>query len=449
MSILISFVGNHDPIGNEQDGPVLHIIRHYNPKKVYLLLSDRMDNEITKINMINGINSVIKNKKSGEEIVEFVSLNVANPAMFTDFSLSEVINKIVDKHDKGNIIYNISSGTPQMQSALILDLVLYNRKGLFLQVSSPYPNQKPINLIPLVDFENNLDILDEAKNRINKSQIYSFKINQIKNELINKTKAYSYKFLFELINEYKETYLKNHSKLISLIEYAYNCDVLNEIPNQVVNKIIVDDKRLCRFTRYNRNDLATVSIIINYYLALENELKRGHFIDVMLRTKPLFYELLKHLLLYGLEANKININEKPWRRLNRYNKLNINEIKEYDRNLLGLETIKQINWELMLDTRHLIDLLNYYGLTEFKKEIAIIRDKEEEIRNKLAHDIKNNIKNKEVKLAAETTFKNLTTIIKATFKNFSNDINYNFFNDLNDLIIKKIKNITEKEDENG
>jgi hypothetical protein len=408
-----------------------------------------MDNEITKINMINGINSVIKNKKSGEEIVEFVSLNVANPAMFTDFSLSEVINKIVDKHDKGNIIYNISSGTPQMQSALILDLVLYNRKGLFLQVSSPYPNQKPINLIPLVDFENNLDILDEAKNRINKSQIYSFKINQIKNELINKTKAYSYKFLFELINEYKETYLKNHSKLISLIEYAYNCDVLNEIPNQVVNKIIVDDKRLCRFTRYNRNDLATVSIIINYYLALENELKRGHFIDVMLRTKPLFYELLKHLLLYGLEANKININEKPWRRLNRYNKLNINEIKEYDRNLLGLETIKQINWELMLDTRHLIDLLNYYGLTEFKKEIAIIRDKEEEIRNKLAHDIKNNIKNKEVKLAAETTFKNLTTIIKATFKNFSNDINYNFFNDLNDLIIKKIKNITEKEDENG
>ena len=38
--ILISAVGKTDPIRSNYDGPMLHIVRHYQPEKVYLILSD-------------------------------------------------------------------------------------------------------------------------------------------------------------------------------------------------------------------------------------------------------------------------------------------------------------------------------------------------------------------------------------------------------------------------
>ena len=38
--ILISAVGKTDPIRSNYDGPMLHIVRHYQPEKVYLILTD-------------------------------------------------------------------------------------------------------------------------------------------------------------------------------------------------------------------------------------------------------------------------------------------------------------------------------------------------------------------------------------------------------------------------
>lgn len=38
-SILIAAVGKTDPIRGEHDGPILHIVRHYRPEAVILILS--------------------------------------------------------------------------------------------------------------------------------------------------------------------------------------------------------------------------------------------------------------------------------------------------------------------------------------------------------------------------------------------------------------------------
>ena len=38
--ILIAVPGRTDPIRGEHDGPILHIIRHYHPEKVILILTE-------------------------------------------------------------------------------------------------------------------------------------------------------------------------------------------------------------------------------------------------------------------------------------------------------------------------------------------------------------------------------------------------------------------------
>ena len=40
--ILFSPIGGTDPITKEHDGSMLHIVRHYNPDKIYLFLSKEM-----------------------------------------------------------------------------------------------------------------------------------------------------------------------------------------------------------------------------------------------------------------------------------------------------------------------------------------------------------------------------------------------------------------------
>ena len=41
-TVLFSAIGATDPVRDNFDGPMLHIARHYRPKKVYLYFSEEM-----------------------------------------------------------------------------------------------------------------------------------------------------------------------------------------------------------------------------------------------------------------------------------------------------------------------------------------------------------------------------------------------------------------------
>jgi hypothetical protein len=50
--VVISMIGNHDPIGLDRDGPMLHVVRNYKPHTIYLLLTDYMQSE-AKVNALH------------------------------------------------------------------------------------------------------------------------------------------------------------------------------------------------------------------------------------------------------------------------------------------------------------------------------------------------------------------------------------------------------------
>lgn len=63
MKVLISFIGGSDPVRDDFDGPMLHIVRHYQPNYVYLLLTEIMQQPLHKQFVLKGIHSVLKPKQ--------------------------------------------------------------------------------------------------------------------------------------------------------------------------------------------------------------------------------------------------------------------------------------------------------------------------------------------------------------------------------------------------
>jgi len=138
--ILFSPLGMTDPIRGFRDGAMLHICRVYQPKKVYLYMSqeicnfDALDNryELTLQKLAQSLGTTI-------EICKIKREGINNPHAFDTFfeEYNNNIRSIVDQNPDFSLIINLSSGTPQMKSALQILCALSDRPYLPLQVTSP------------------------------------------------------------------------------------------------------------------------------------------------------------------------------------------------------------------------------------------------------------------------------------------------------------------------
>ena len=133
--VLISPIGNHDPIGKGYDGPMLHIVRYYIPDEIYLLLTTDMYQRHLKDNRykicIDWLNSFLKEKGKTQKDIQahIINLNIENPSRYESFPIiSQEIDKIMNKEKDADFLMNISSGTQQMGMAIGVDIVSNNRK---------------------------------------------------------------------------------------------------------------------------------------------------------------------------------------------------------------------------------------------------------------------------------------------------------------------------------
>lgn len=144
--ILFSPVSGKDPTGNNHDGPLIHICRVYKPAKVYLYLSkemcavDALDNRyedyLKKLCDANHFNcEVHKIKQEGMDAPHNFDL------FYKDFT--EYLEQLSSEHPDHEILINLSSGTPQMQSALHVVNAFSNRRLTGIQVSTPQKGANP------------------------------------------------------------------------------------------------------------------------------------------------------------------------------------------------------------------------------------------------------------------------------------------------------------------
>lgn len=438
--LLIAFVGKTDPIKNDYDGPILHILRHRDVNKVYLMGTSSLLEEREKF-VKEGIDYISTLKSTNIEVEFLVLEKIKNPAIFIDFGLKRIIDKIYAENQDYQIIFNISSGTPQMIAALALDIVVNNRIGKAFQVLNPEPNEFTRPEKPGYDFDNLFDNLEEAKLRLKETDMYSFKISKIKTQLDATLKVRDYKKMLEILDEYN----LNYKECRELIEYAYNADKLSSFHQANLNKILKQYPNLLRFKKYRNPKFRRLNIIFDYFLAWGNEMHRQNYVSAMLRLKPLFYEIMKYIILDYMQQDNSAKNSDFYKSFVRTNHIRKSDINNFDQELRKKIDIN--NKRVLFDTRHLIIIIKYFGITDILKEVGLIRKEEENVRNKLAHDIDNQITNQDIRDSAEISCKNIKLLINRIFKGLESSINYSFFNDIDELISNAIKNIYKEDEE--
>ena len=203
MKILISAVGDTDPIRNFHDGLLLHIVRVYRPEKIVLVHSERSLTKHDKL--VKALKSI---KDYSPEIIQDGGvLPDAQVAIFD--KMYDTVSSIVKKYiSDDEIILNISSATPQIISAMFAVNRISDFNVTAVQVATPqrksneglrHDNQEDIDTL----IETNLDNQSDYEERTLEDTGMKFSLDLTKRNLKALIDNYDYQGALELLRALK------------------------------------------------------------------------------------------------------------------------------------------------------------------------------------------------------------------------------------------------------
>ena len=103
MTVLISFIGNSDPVRGGYDGPMLHIVRHYRPDVVFLILTQEMQTK-SKIALLDESFRFMERHIGLKPVVKHIGLKGTNPAEFKSYGLTTIFTDVFSNYPEADII---------------------------------------------------------------------------------------------------------------------------------------------------------------------------------------------------------------------------------------------------------------------------------------------------------------------------------------------------------
>lgn len=275
MKILISAVGTTDPISNNHDAALLHIARNYRPDKIVLVFSQEM---LVKQDLIN---KVLLSIEGYNPIIEIDSTILNNDEVFLFDKMYEVMGLIVQKYtnDDDEIILNLSSGTPQIISALFALNRINDYNTQAIQVATPKKGANreyksltdtEIDALIVENQDNNVDFVDRSI----KDKSEKFTQALVKRHLRSLIATFDYQAAEAIINR------KEYNKLLSKKRIAYIREKLNDFSRVFKNQSILSD--ILSFPLDDSQKKA-----LNYYLMIDVLKERDHIADVLIKAKSL------------------------------------------------------------------------------------------------------------------------------------------------------------------
>ena len=270
---MTSAVGTTDPISNNHDAALLHIARNYRPDKIVLVYSQEM---FIKQDLIN---KALLSIEGYNPIIEIDSTILNNDEVFLFDKMYEVMGLIVQKYtnDDDEIILNLSSGTPQIISALFALNRINDYNTQAIQVATP---KKGANreYKPLTDSEIDALIVENQDNSLD------FVDRSIKDK--------SEKFTQALVKRHLRS-------LIASFDYQAAEAIINRKEyNKLLSNIKKIRKKISDFSRVFKNQCLLSDILslplddsqkkaLNYYLMIDVLKEREHIADVLIKAKSL------------------------------------------------------------------------------------------------------------------------------------------------------------------
>ena len=271
MTTLISCIGDTDPIRNRHDGALLHLVRVFRPQKILLIYSERALSKETNIllalNSIDGYNPMIE--KSDEVI--------SDSEVFIFDKMYEVLNGIISKYSKEDedLILNLSSGTPQMKSALFTINRLKDINVKAYQVVTPsHSSNEGIKHDNNLDIDylisTNLDNRDDFEKRILEDKAEKFQQTLIKRTMKDLLNSFDYESLYNLSTGQHGVMSKTKTrKLNSSLQ-----DLTEAVKYQKLLKVVSQ-------TKYSEKEKK----LINSYLIILLQANRELVSEVLIRSK--------------------------------------------------------------------------------------------------------------------------------------------------------------------
>lgn len=244
MTRLISAVGDSDPIRNFYDGPLLHIARVYQPEKIVLIHSERSIIKHEKI--IKSIKSIAG---YSPEIIQDETV-LKNDEVFIFDTMNDRLSKIIDKYNTkyDDTILNLSSGTPQMISAMFAINRISDLHVTAVQVATPnnssnegtpHDSQEDIDIL----IETNQDHQSDFVNRTRQDEGTKFSQSLTKRNLETLIDHYDYLAASNLASSYPDWEIITN-KLNHLVSLRHDIKQPNTVEQVALfrNNLILDEK---------------------------------------------------------------------------------------------------------------------------------------------------------------------------------------------------------------
>ena len=350
MKILISAVGTTDPISNNHDAALLHIARNYRPDKIVLVYSQEM---LVKQDLIN---KVLHSIEGYNPIIEIDSTILNNDEVFLFDKMYEVMGLIVQKYtnDDDEIILNLSSGTPQIISALFALNRINDYNTQAIQVATPKKGankeykdltESEIEALIVENQDNSLEFVDRSI----KDKSEKFTQALVKRHLRSLIASFDYQAAEAIINR------KEYNKLLSKKKIAYIREKLYDFSRVFKNQSILSD--ILSFPLDDSQKKA-----LNYYLMIDVLKEREHIADVLIKAKSLaefvIEETIKKdhegLIVFDGNLPKLNPSFPDCEAI-------LDDIDKKMKKSRGIEDTE----ELIFSVQSTLNLLSYLNILEF------------------------------------------------------------------------------------
>ena len=378
MEILISAVGTTDPISNNRDAALLHIARTHRPEKIVLVYSEEM---LIKQDLIE---QAIFSIEDYHPDVTIESTILKNDEVYLFDKMFEVMGQIVEKYSGTDhqLILNLSSGTPQIISALFALNRIKDYNTQAIQVATPKRSANRPYVQLSSDEEKNLfaenkDNQKDYENRTIKDEAEKFNQSLIKRHLRNLIASYDYLAAEELVTK------KEYNNLLSKKKLSFLRATLNDFVKVFKTQAILKDIQDYPLTDVEKKAL-------NYFLMIEVLKERGQVADFLIKSKSyvefIIEEKIKKdypdLIKYDGALPKLNEEYKDFEKILDFIDLEFKKAKgienEEERIYSPQSTLNLLSYE---------NILTFYQVSpDLLKSLNVITSLNSE-RNKVAHGL--------------------------------------------------------------
>ena len=308
MRLLFTCMGTSDPVRGYHDGPMLHIIRHYRPDLICVLLSG----ETAALNDCGArLDTVLahlqKNWGGYAPELRTIRTQLEDPSDMDAVGtpITDAVMQLTQEFPDGELLLNLSSGTPQMKivlSFLAADVQL-NARGVqvknFERASGTTERTNAADYSVADELECNEDEAPDAPNRCSEPELMHMQRQRAKEQLLALLDVRDYSAIYTMKN------LPNQLK--ALIGHL---DARDQMQSEAARNFAQNLK--LPFSLYPvrpgapRSDYAEVS---EAYLVLLNRSHRQQYEELILRLNPLVVRLELQLMKTVLAKQNLRLDD--------------------------------------------------------------------------------------------------------------------------------------------